>query len=368
MGKKMALELKPRATRYDEENQTSNLVFIKETLNNASHSTDQCIKFNDYLASSRASKLNLEVKMFSAPNYTQTPNDFFDEVAKTLKEGELRVLLCIMRQTFGWRKQWDRISLSQLMEKTGMERKAVHNSLKSLIEKRLIKKYKEGKNGQENCWYSLEVAAVKKEAEIPDQERDFIDDQNISYQYPKDTPPSILKIPTKETLTKEIKSPIVPKGDLTSFSKKIKEEKKERAPRITLTDSQHEDLLKRAKGDTSLVEKWYDKLSCWKISKEIHNRSNDYAAIVKWVIDAVMESQVLGTGSKVDRVEEDRKIAQKVIEKFPHLAEISLSIHPASIEFRRGASNSVYVNFGDNGFKEQVLSNLRKMNLSLEGL
>ena len=59
--------------------------------------------------------------MFSKPNYTQTPNEFFDDIAKTLKEGELRVLLVIMRQTFGWgNKKWDRISISQFQEKTGM--------------------------------------------------------------------------------------------------------------------------------------------------------------------------------------------------------------------------------------------------------
>ena len=42
---------------------------------------------------------------FSSPNYTQTPNDFFDEILKTLKEGELRVILIIIRQTLGWRKK-----------------------------------------------------------------------------------------------------------------------------------------------------------------------------------------------------------------------------------------------------------------------
>jgi hypothetical protein len=33
-----------------------------------------------------------------APNYTQAPNSFFDDMAKTLKEGELRVLLIIERK------------------------------------------------------------------------------------------------------------------------------------------------------------------------------------------------------------------------------------------------------------------------------
>ena len=129
---------------------------------------------------------------FRAPNYTQAPNEFFDDIAKTLKEGELRVLLVIMRQTFGWQKKWDRISLSQLMQKTGMERKAVHNSLQSLIQKSLIQKHKEGKIGQENCWYTLQVEPVQKDEEIPDFEIDFIDDSNNSYQCPKATPPQWL--------------------------------------------------------------------------------------------------------------------------------------------------------------------------------
>lgn len=137
--------------------------------------------------------------MFRKPNYTQVPNEFFDEMLPTLKEGELRILIVIMRQTFGWgNKEWDRISISQLMKKSGMERMAVVRATKSLVEKKLVIKHKEGVKGQENSWYSL---CVESEAEFINP----IDNSNNSYQYPKDTPPSILKIPTKETLTKEIK-------------------------------------------------------------------------------------------------------------------------------------------------------------------
>ena len=138
--------------------------------------------------------------MFSKPNYTQTPNEFFDKIAMTLKEGELRVLLVIMRQTFGWgNKQWDRISISQLMQKTGMKRDAVVRSTKSLVEKKLVIKHKEGIKGEEQCWYSLVV-------EEPTEFSNPIDDSNNSYQSSKKTPPSLLKRPTKETLTKETKS------------------------------------------------------------------------------------------------------------------------------------------------------------------
>lgn len=138
--------------------------------------------------------------MFQRPNYTQTPNDFFDEIAKTLKEGELRVLLVVMRQTFGWQKRWDRISLSQLEQKTGMCRDSVNNALKSLIEKKLIIKHKEGAIGRQKCWYTL---CVENEEQEPEIDTEFIEESNISYQSSKTTPPSRLKRPTKETITKE---------------------------------------------------------------------------------------------------------------------------------------------------------------------
>ena len=63
--------------------------------------------------------------MFEKPNYTQIPNDFFDSVMTELTDSELRVLLVIMRKTFGWSKEIDRISLTQLVELTGLARSGV---------------------------------------------------------------------------------------------------------------------------------------------------------------------------------------------------------------------------------------------------
>ena len=51
---------------------------------------------------------------FKSPNYTPIPDEFFDMLAPRLSEAELRVLLYIMRRTFGFKKQADAISLSQL--------------------------------------------------------------------------------------------------------------------------------------------------------------------------------------------------------------------------------------------------------------
>lgn len=149
-----------------------------------------------------------------APNYTQTPNVCFDEIFKTLKEGELRVILVLIRQTFGWHKPYDRISLSQLAEKTGMERKSICRSLNSLIEKGLIEKKKFGDKGKERCYFSLVVDILNEQTEKVDEGE--IDEEEMqilssnSYQCPKDTRPvsqghypSVPRTPTKETNTKE---------------------------------------------------------------------------------------------------------------------------------------------------------------------
>ena len=53
---------------------------------------------------------------FSAPNYTQVPDDVFDVLMPQLTEAELRVLLYVIRRTFGFKKASDDISLKQLVE------------------------------------------------------------------------------------------------------------------------------------------------------------------------------------------------------------------------------------------------------------
>lgn len=53
---------------------------------------------------------------FQRPNYTQVPDELFDELLTELADGELRVLLYIIRRTFGFKKDYDDISLRQMVE------------------------------------------------------------------------------------------------------------------------------------------------------------------------------------------------------------------------------------------------------------
>ena len=52
---------------------------------------------------------------FTEPNYTQIPDGFFDEVMCHVTDAELRVLLYIMRRTFGFKKRSDAISYNQFL-------------------------------------------------------------------------------------------------------------------------------------------------------------------------------------------------------------------------------------------------------------
>jgi hypothetical protein len=53
---------------------------------------------------------------FGNPNYTPVPDVVFDELAYQLTDIEFRVLLYIVRRTFGFKKTSDDISLKQLVE------------------------------------------------------------------------------------------------------------------------------------------------------------------------------------------------------------------------------------------------------------
>ncbi len=67
------------------------------------------------------------------PNYTQTPNIILDHMDR-LSDAELRVVLFICRQTFGWqRERTKRCSQSFIAKATGMSGQGVFNATKRLL-------------------------------------------------------------------------------------------------------------------------------------------------------------------------------------------------------------------------------------------
>lgn len=54
-------------------------------------------------------------KGFRSPNYTQVPDELFDELLPELSGAELKALLYVIRRTFGFKKDSDNISLGQML-------------------------------------------------------------------------------------------------------------------------------------------------------------------------------------------------------------------------------------------------------------
>jgi hypothetical protein len=87
---------------------------------------------------------------FGEPYFTRMPDVLFDDLLPRLSEAELKVLLYIIRRTFGFKKSADDISLKQLAEGittrdgkvldhgTGLSRPSVTRGVKGLEEKGIV--------------------------------------------------------------------------------------------------------------------------------------------------------------------------------------------------------------------------------------
>lgn len=58
---------------------------------------------------------------FASPNYTQTPNDFFDMIAE-MGDAELRATLVMIRQTFGFHREGFKLGINKLADAAGLSR------------------------------------------------------------------------------------------------------------------------------------------------------------------------------------------------------------------------------------------------------
>ncbi len=106
---------------------------------------------------------------FSNPNYTQVPDELFDVLMPQLSDIELRVLMYIVRRTFGFKKSADNISLKQIVEGirgkdgmpldrgAGVSKPSAVKAVKGLVEKSVITatRNRSVEKGDEPTTYSL---------------------------------------------------------------------------------------------------------------------------------------------------------------------------------------------------------------------
>lgn len=170
---------------------------------------------------------------FQNPRYTPTPDELFDELLAPgrLTEGELRVLLYIVRRTFGWKKDSDAISLSQLTDGiirkdgtrldwgAGVQRAAASRAVQGLERKGIIlaARSHSAARGHETTTYQLRMADTP-----PSEGEDRKDTRVVSQRY-QASPPKTLALesqrdpqetPVQETLIQpDDSNPTPPKNE-----------------------------------------------------------------------------------------------------------------------------------------------------------
>ena len=72
-------------------------------------------------------------------NFTQFPNDILEALVRThLCPNEWKIVILVIRKTFGWHKRTDWIALSQIAQYTGITRSNVCRYIKSLIQRNIL--------------------------------------------------------------------------------------------------------------------------------------------------------------------------------------------------------------------------------------
>ena len=154
-------------------------------------------------------------KKIEKPNYTQTPNILFDEIMRDLNGAELKVILAVIRKTFGWHKERDRISLTQLEEMTGLSRQGILNAIhgkkkeKSVIGGLVNKGYIKIIETKQGNVYELIVNEVDQQETASQLSRlevvNKVDQESgLASQQSRHTKESTLNKLAKETITQQL--------------------------------------------------------------------------------------------------------------------------------------------------------------------
>jgi Bacteriophage replication protein O len=115
-------------------------------------------------------------KGFYVPNSTQVPDTLFDELLSELSGAELKVVLYIIRRTFGFKKAQDNISLAQMVDGivtkegkvldrgTGLGKASVARAVITLEERGVIvrNRRQSQERGDEATTYSLKLQPLSQ--------------------------------------------------------------------------------------------------------------------------------------------------------------------------------------------------------------
>ena len=301
----------------------------------------------------------------SSPNYTQIPNVFFDHWMRELSPYSFVVLMCLSRKLFGWHKTSDRISKNQICKITGLSKNQVQKSIQELEEHGLIVKHQQkNEYGNQPNTYSLDI-----EKPIDD----MYDDQNLGgggSQYDLGVGHNMTQgvghnmTPQKKRNTKEIHTKEIEEntrdpelfetfGDLGLVKLKAKE---------------FEDLL-RYMTEQERKDRILDlELAIQKIGEKEFNKKykSHYATILSWKRLEDKKTQKRTETPQKSIIDKNTSIAKDIQSKLKKTAfKAKFEVFLDRIEIIDGPYQPFVLKLSENGFEEQLLNRLMKMNVQL---
>jgi DNA-binding Lrp family transcriptional regulator len=99
------------------------------------------------------------------PNFTQYPNEILDNWMPHLSGNQTKIINVFVRQIYGYHKEYDRISIRQISQKTGISISKVFKDVKSLISIGCIKILKKGNKNDAHLYQILNITE-----ELPQRE------------------------------------------------------------------------------------------------------------------------------------------------------------------------------------------------------
>ena len=152
---------------------------------------------------------------FTSPNYTQTPNDLFDSLMRDMEESELRVVLAVIRGTFGYHRNIVQLSIRKMAAMTGLSTASIWAGAEAAEKRGLIKRTVDGKNS--TYWEAIVDVST---TDTPDEGVSTID--TVVYQ------PLIQAVSTTDTQSglnkyKEIKAKNIDDDKSSSNGKPLTE-------------------------------------------------------------------------------------------------------------------------------------------------
>jgi hypothetical protein len=152
---------------------------------------------------------------FSSPHYTQVPDDFFDVLLAELTPAEFKVAAYIVRRTFGWKKEADMISLSQMVNGirrrdgsyvdrgTGLHKDTVIKAIKGLLLKGVIVRQR---NASPERGFEATTYAIRMQGDPLSEEATSLVDEADKGDQP----------PSSEKSTRDVEKP--DQGDRPAWS------------------------------------------------------------------------------------------------------------------------------------------------------